>query len=106
MNDSALTQDDIRSALQEVIDPEVGVNVLDLGLIYEVWVGGDTVRIKMTMTTPACPMGSYLTDNVKSAVLRRLPSITQVEVELVWEPPWDPAMISDEAKRQLGWEGR
>ena len=92
--------------MQEVIDPEVGVNVFDLGLIYEVWVGGGTVRVKMTMTTPACPMGSYLTDNVREILLRRFPSIEEVEVELVWDPPWEPDMISDEAKRQLGWAGR
>ena len=103
MSDGLLTKDAIRAALQEVIDPEVGVNVFDLGLIYEVWVGGGTVRVKMTMTTPACPMGTYITDSAKNSLRAMAPNISDVQVHLVWDPPWNPTMMSDEAKQLLGW---
>lgn len=90
-------------AMREVMDPEVGVNVYDLGLIYEVLAGdqGD-LRVLMTMTTPACPASSMLADQVRD-VLRALPGVREVEVELVWDPPWSPDRMSEAARRQLGW---
>jgi metal-sulfur cluster biosynthetic enzyme len=104
MSDTALTKDDIRAVLNDVIDPEVGISVVELGLIYEVNVDdGGCMLVKMTMTTPACPMSALLTDNVKEALLHKLPQIKDVKVELVWDPPWGPDMMSDEAKRELGW---
>ncbi len=98
MNDEQILQ-----ALHEVIDPEIGVNVVDLGLVYSVDVQGNAVHIAMTMTTPACPLHEYISEAAKAAVQRHVPEVQSVDVEIVWDPPWSPAMMSAEAKRQLGW---
>jgi metal-sulfur cluster biosynthetic enzyme len=98
-----VSEKDILQALRGVNDPEVGVNIVDLGLIYSTEVQGDKVRIVMTMTTPACPMHSYLTDEVREAILTRDEEVERVDVQLVWDPPWSPRMISEEGRRQLGW---
>jgi len=92
----------IREALRQVIDPEVGLNVVDLGLIYGVDESDAGVRVAMTMTTPSCPMGDYLRGEVEQAARAALPG-TAVEVDLVWEPEWSPALMSEEAKKQFGW---
>lgn len=97
-----LTEPDIRAALRQVIDPEIGVNIVDLGLVYRIEVDGARVRIAMTMTSPACPLADYLKDLVASAVRDRVPDVTDVDIVLEWEPPWDPGMMSDDARRQLG----
>lgn len=99
-----MSEDDVLAALQGVNDPEVGVNIVDLGLIYSTEINGDRVRVVMTMTTPACPMHSYLTQAVRSSILDRFEAVSAVAVDLVWDPPWSPRMISAEGKRQLGWE--
>ena len=98
-----VTEEGILQALRGVNDPEVGVNIVDLGLIYSTRVDGGRVRISMTMTTPACPMHSYLTQQVRKAILDHDEEVESVEVELVWDPPWSSRMISEEGKRQLGW---
>ena len=91
------------SRLQEVIDPELGVNIVDLGLIYELNISGGAVSVAMTMTTPACPLGPYLTGQVESAIWP-LDGISAVDVRVVWDPPWNPEeMMSDAAKSELGW---
>ena len=95
--------DQVFEALREVIDPEIGVNVVDLGLVYSVNVQGKEVRIAMTMTTPACPLHEYISESAKTAIRRHLPDVERVDVEIVWDPPWSPAMMSADAKRQLGW---
>ncbi len=97
------TEEEILHALRGVNDPEVGVNLVDLGLIYATEIMGAKVRIVMTMTTPACPMHSYLTEEVQEAIHVQCEEVENVEVELVWDPPWSPQMISDAGKRQLGW---
>lgn len=96
--------DAVRAALRLVVDPEVGVNVVDLGLVYDVGVsaGGD-VRVRMTMTTPACPLGESLAEQAEAAVRQNVAGVRSVSVELVWEPPWQPSMMSDAARKQLGW---
>jgi len=89
--------------LRQVIDPELGANIVDLGLVYEVQCTPDgQVHVKMTMTTPACPLSRYLTDAVEAAIWR-LDRVLAVVVELVWDPPWHAGMMSEEAKRALGW---
>ena len=98
-----LAERDILRALRGVSDPEVGVNIVDLGLIYSAEIDGDKVRVVMTMTTPACPMHSYLTEEVREAILAEFEEVTNVNVQLVWEPAWSPRMISEQGKRQLGW---
>lgn len=95
--------DAVLEALRHVIDPEIGINVVDLGLVYETaWREGD-VRVAMTMTTPACPLGESLTEEAAAAVRRYVAGVKSVSVELVWQPPWQPSMMSPAAREQLGW---
>ena len=96
------TEPDIREALRQVLDPEIGVNIVDLGLVYRIEVDGARVRIAMTMTSPACPLADYLKDLVTSAIRDRVPDAADVDIVVECEPPWDPDMMSDEARRQLG----
>jgi metal-sulfur cluster biosynthetic enzyme len=96
-----LTETAVRDALRQVIDPELGINIVALGLVYAVEVNGSRVRVVMTMTSPACPLGGYLKDLVDSTVRSRVREVEDVEVVLVREPRWNPDMMSAEAKRQL-----
>jgi metal-sulfur cluster biosynthetic enzyme len=92
----------VREALREnVIDPEIGVNVVDLGLVYEIEVKDGTAEITMTLTTPACPLGPYIDQEVRTAV-SDVPGIDNTKVNLVWTPPWDPSKMSEDAKLELG----
>ena len=93
----------VRDALKQVIDPEVGMNIVDLGLIYRIAVSDAQIAIDMTMTSPACPMGQMIMDEVEAA-LRRLDSARTPAVELVWSPEWSPAMMSEAAKAHFGWQ--
>jgi metal-sulfur cluster biosynthetic enzyme len=96
------TEEMVRESLREnVIDPEIGVNVVDLGLVYEIGTKDGTAEITMTLTTPACPLGPYLDSEVRGAV-EGVPGVCDVKVNLVWTPPWDPSMMSEEAKLELG----
>jgi len=94
---------DVWDALRTVIDPEIGINVVDLGLVYRVEVSGNHVGVAMTMTTQACPLHAYLTAAAETAIRQCAPDIEAVQVNMVWDPPWSPAMMSDLAKQQLGW---
>ena len=96
------TDTDVREALRLVVDPEIGVNIIDLGLVYRIEVEGARARIAMTMTSPTCPMADYLKDLATSAIRQHVPDVVDVDITLEWEPPWDPDMMSDEARRQLG----
>jgi metal-sulfur cluster biosynthetic enzyme len=93
MNADLLNNELVYAALREVIDPEIGCNIVDLGLVYDVNIRGDAVQVRMTLTTPGCPMSESLAWGVKQALLN-LPPVTDVEVELVWDPPWNPAMMT------------
>ena len=89
-------------ALREIYDPEIPVNIYDLGLIYEVEVTPDHhAKVKMTLTTPHCPVAESMPGEVELRV-GSVPGIGDAEVELVWDPPWDPQKMSDEAKLELG----
>jgi metal-sulfur cluster biosynthetic enzyme len=92
----------IDEALHSVIDPELGYNIVDLGLVYEVavWDSG-TARITMTTTTRGCPATTYLLEGARAAA-ETVPSVQAVEVELTYDPPWEPEMMSSEAKEHLG----
>jgi len=93
---------DVRAALREVIDPELGVNIVDLGLVYGIDVNPDgEVRVTMTMTSPACPMRDYLEGLVESSITERVPDVRSVVVDIVDEPPWSPDRMSEAARRQL-----
>lgn len=98
-------QRQVWKTLREVVDPELGINIVDLGLVYDVTVEDETVRVAVTMTTPACPLHSYVLDAIHFFLRRDVPWVREVDVRLVWDPPWHPDMMSPEAKRQLGWEG-
>jgi metal-sulfur cluster biosynthetic enzyme len=96
-----MTPADVRDALFEVIDPELGVNIVDLGLVYRIDVDSTTARITMTMTSPACPLRDYLQDLVESTVTSRVPGAERVIVEIVSDPPWTEEMMSAAARAQL-----
>jgi metal-sulfur cluster biosynthetic enzyme len=93
---------ELLAALRQVYDPEVGINVVDLGLIYGVAQHGDCVHVEMTLTTPGCPLHDTIGQAVQRA-LARLPGVAHTQVELVWDPPWTPLMITDAGRRELGW---
>lgn len=109
MSDPSVPSDDeatraaVLTALREVIDPEVGLNVVDLGLVYGVAVDGGTVCVDLTMTTPACPLGEQIVRDAE-ARLRDVPGVGASTVALVWDPPWSPAKLSPVARAALGWE--
>ena len=88
-------------ALREVIDPELMINIVDLGLIYEVQPGDDSVTVEMTLTSPACPAGPQIMQQAKMA-LERLEGVTEAVINLVMTPPWSPDRMTDEARDQLG----
>ena len=97
-----ITEIEVRGILKDVYDPELGVNVEDLGLIYQVDINEGNIHIVMTLTTPGCPMHDTIVGGVKSS-LSGHPEVNEVDVELVWDPPWSPAHMSDDAKAQLGY---
>ena len=97
---AAPSADEVREALKRVIDPELGINVVDLGLIYDVVVEGDTATVRYTLTTMACGMGPLIESGI-TEVVSSLP-VGDVRTELVFRPPWSPDMISPEAKAMLG----
>ena len=97
------TPDEVREALCAVLDPEIGIDIVGLGLVYGVEIDdAGLATITMTLTTPFCPLGPYLESEVRNAVTP-LPGITGAQIDLVWAPPWDPrTMASDEARLELG----
>ena len=101
---SVMEEGEVRAALASVEDPEAGMNIVDLGLVYSITAEPRRVRVSMTMTSPACPVAPYLVDEATAAIRAVAPEGTDVEVELVWEPPWTPELMSDEAKGRFGWQ--
>jgi metal-sulfur cluster biosynthetic enzyme len=95
----------VRDALRQVLDPEAGMNIVDLGLVYGIEIAGASVRIDLTMTSAACPMAEMIVDDVVAAVTAVVPEVA-VEVELVWDPPWTPERMSDLAREHFGWTPR
>ena len=93
----------MRAALKTVEDPEAGMDIVDLGLVYAIEAGEERIRVEMTMTSPACPAAPYLVDEATAAIRAVAPAGADVQVELVWEPPWTPDRMSDEAKTRFGW---
>lgn len=98
-----MNEDDVTRALSTVEDPEAGMSVLDLGLVYAIALEPGRVRVEMTMTSPACPAASYVVDEAAAAIRAAVPAGTEVEIALVWEPPWTPERMSAEAKTRFGW---
>lgn len=93
----------IRDVLKTVLDPELGINIVDLGLIYLIQINDNQVKIRMTMTTPTCPLAGMIMDNVVAAVKKAHPQ-AYVAVELVNDPPWSHEKMSADAKAALGWK--
>lgn len=94
-------EQEIMNALKEVIDPEIGVNVVDLGLIYKVEVDNKNIKITMTLTTPMCPLGPMIVDNVRKSV-ENIAGVQNVDVEVVFEPAWSIERIKPEIREKLG----
>lgn len=99
--DIQLTEDNVYDALSTVNDPELPVSIVDLGLIYDVKIsGGNNVQLKMTLTTPGCSMGASIAGQAENAIKNA--GANNVLVEIVWDPPWNPDMMSTDAKQKLG----
>jgi metal-sulfur cluster biosynthetic enzyme len=98
---TALTPEQVYDALRECYDPELPINIVDLGLVYEVKIIDDWVGVKMTLTTPGCGMGGYIANSVRERVLQ-LPGVHESDVRIVWEPKWEPSRIEPEARKKLG----
>jgi metal-sulfur cluster biosynthetic enzyme len=96
-----VTENLILERLRQVIDPEIGLNILDLGLIYSVKLTGSKVAVSMTLTTPGCPMHESIRCGVENALLQ-VEGVADVQVELVWDPPWNPSMMTDLGRAAIG----
>jgi len=96
-----ISEEQVYAALKTCCDPEIPVNVVDLGLIYDIKIIDDWVGVKMTLTTPGCGMGNYIANNIREKMLD-LPGVHEADVRIVWEPQWTPAMMSDQARKMLG----
>jgi metal-sulfur cluster biosynthetic enzyme len=97
-----VTKAQVLAELKKCFDPEVPVNIVDLGLIYDVKINGGNVKIKMGMTSFGCPMKSFIVDDVKDKI-SKIKGVKKVDVDLVLDPPWSPDRMSKEAKKKLGW---
>jgi metal-sulfur cluster biosynthetic enzyme len=98
-----MDESSVREALKAVEDPEAGMSIVDLGLVYSIAAEPGRVQVEMTMTSPACPVAPYLVDESIAAIRAVAPEGTDVQIELVWDPPWTPERMSEEAQRRFGW---
>jgi metal-sulfur cluster biosynthetic enzyme len=92
----------ITENLKQIYDPEIPMNIVDLGLVYGFEWAGDDVKLKMTLTAPGCPVAGILAEEVKMAI-EKVPNVHAATVEMIWDPPWSPERMSDFAKRQFGY---
>ena len=96
------TKEEVFEALRSVEDPELGMDVVELGLVYDVEVGGPKVKVIHSLTSMACPAGPMIQEDIHNAVTATFPDVEDVEIELTWDPPWTPERMSDDAKFILG----
>ena len=101
MHEAPITEQAARQALRQVTDPEIGLNIIDLGLVYDIAVDGGDVEVRMTLTSPGCPVGPQILDDVQRT-LKLLNGVESVNVELVWEPYWSPERIDPKVRAVLG----
>ena len=101
MNTPELNETVVLETLRQVVDPEIDCNIVDLGLVYDTRIEGAKVTVQMTLTTPGCPMHESIAWGVKNALLNLEP-VEEAEVEIVWDPPWSPLMMSDEGRARVG----
>ena len=95
------TEEEVLEALRQVEDPELGMDIVELGLLYDVEVEGPKVKVIHTLTSMGCPVGPMIQENIDQ-IARAIPDVEDVEVELTWDPPWSPEKMSDDAKFILG----
>lgn len=93
----------VLAALRRVVDPEVAMSIVDVGLVYGVTIADQQARILLTMTSPACPVADVILDEVEAELDRVLPQGIALDTQLVWEPPWSPERMSERARRFMGW---
>lgn len=97
------TEQEVMNALKAVYDPEIGINIVDLGLVYGVEVEEPNVKVNMTLTSPACPLGPIIQTQAQAILQSQFEDVEDVKINLVWTPPWDPrTMCSEDAKLELG----
>ena len=96
----SLTVDGVMNALRNCYDPEIPVNIVDLGLVYNVAIDEDNVKVRMTLTTMGCPAHAYLMHQVQTEI-EKIPGVKKAEVEIVWDPPWTPDKMNPEARKRL-----
>ena len=101
--DAKWSPDGIRDVLRSVLDPELHMNIVDLGLVYGVEIKDGEVIVKMTLTSPGCPYGPYLLHQVKDTVLS-LKGVKDAQIEVVWDPPWGPEKMSEDVRLELGFD--
>ena len=101
MAQEPVTKEAVLEQLKQVFDPEIPINVVDLGLIYDVNINQSNVTIEMTLTAPGCSVGPYIAQQAEWAI-SEIDEVENVQVEMVFDPPWSPEMITEEAKLQLG----
>ena len=97
---NSITKEQVYAALKEVHDPEIPVNIVDLGLVYDVKIIDDWVGVKMTLTSPGCGLADQIANTVRQKVAV-LPGVDDADVRLVWQPQWNPSMMSEEAKKKV-----
>ena len=97
----ALAEQTVLAALRQVMDPEIGCNIVDLGLIYDVAIRGTQVTVQMTLTTPGCPMGESIAQGAQWALLG-VAGVEDAVVQIVWDPPWQPSMMTDIGRAAIG----
>ena len=98
---ATVSMDEIKEALRDVYDPEIPVNVYDLGLIYDIQLNEGNVYVQMTLTAPGCGMGPYIAQNAEWRIAE-IEGVEDVEVEMTFDPPWNPEMITEDGKKLLG----
>ena len=99
--DPAVSQDQVKLALRRVKDPELNLNIMDLGLVYDIQVEGSTVKVDMTLTSPGCPSGPEIMTNAEQEI-RTLPGVEDVQMNLVWAPFWTPEKMEPRVRAYLG----
>ena len=97
----AISRDDVVAVLKKCYDPEIPINIYDLGLVYTIDIGDQSVGIRMTLTAPGCPASGYIHQDVKRK-LEAIPGVKEANVQIVWDPPWTPDNMSESAKKMFG----
>ena len=98
-----MNEREILNSLRNVIDPEIGANIVDLGLVQEIRFHNNGFKVRMGTTSPSCPMSGYLGDTARALLNKQFPTLDQIEVEVAWDPNWSPENLSPELKTRFGW---